>query len=76
MKDWIFSFALTSDPNKKTWQTMDRKKPEWLQYGQTVQTLTVEKTEYKDGRPYNIGPDVDAGERCKFWSDHAEITRN
>jgi hypothetical protein len=75
MKDWFFSFAIYSDPNKKTWQTASRK-PDWPRYGDTAQALTVTKTLNKEGLPYNIGVDEDVGERCNFWWENADMTRN
>jgi hypothetical protein len=75
MKDWFFSFAINSDPNKKTWQKTKRK-PDWPLYGKTAQALSVTKTLDKAGLPYRIGVDDDVSKRCDFWRDNADITQN
>jgi hypothetical protein len=75
MQDWFFSFGMNSDPNNQTWLEKNDK-PVWPPYGDTAQTLTVTETLSESGLPYRIGVDDEVGERCNFWRDHADITRN
>lgn len=71
LKDWVLSFAITMDPNLRSFTTTT--KPFWPQYRSgNLSNHTVIKVQTSGIR---LAKDEDASPRCDFWHSQSQITQ-